>query len=428
MSKIPFKVFLDTLNIISNQTTPPVHQEICDWLEQSDNLPRRGLQMFRHGGKSFLIGAYVCWKLFHDPNWSCLLISAKRNLALRNSMFIRNMIETHPMLQDMKSDLYQWKAETFTVDRPIMQLNPSVTVSSLGASFTGFHASMVIADDIETSDNVITSDQRDRIKERVSEFGKLSNQILMVGTPHHEQTIYDHLEGVGYEFKRIPVVRKREVIQEDSTVAEEEYLAWDDHPEKMFTYQWLEQQKRETTEGDFNSQYMLIPQSTYQPLVQLGNTFVHDIKVLSAVDKETKDFTEQCREIIHACAYHKISHVYVEENFSATLANELRKVAREMKVMVHVVAEFRSKNKMVFIAQTLEPLIKVGRMYVHERVRDNSPFMDELQAFPQPRVHDDCIDATSGAISHLPNLAVDVSKVAKVFNPLQRSGTSFKIN
>ena len=36
MSKIPFKVFLDTLNIISNQTTPPVHQEICDWLENTD--------------------------------------------------------------------------------------------------------------------------------------------------------------------------------------------------------------------------------------------------------------------------------------------------------------------------------------------------------------------------------------------------------
>jgi len=53
MSKIPFKVFLDTLNIISNQTTPPVHQEICDWLENTDDHPRRGLQMFRHGGKSF---------------------------------------------------------------------------------------------------------------------------------------------------------------------------------------------------------------------------------------------------------------------------------------------------------------------------------------------------------------------------------------
>ena len=60
---------------------------------------------------------------------------------------------------------------------------------------------------------------------------------------------------------------------------------------------------------------------------------------------KTKDFTNQCREIITACAYHKISHVYVEENFSATLANELRRVARDMKVMVQVIAKFRNKNK-----------------------------------------------------------------------------------
>ena len=98
-----------------------------------------------------------------------------------------------------------------------------------------------------------------------------------------------------------------------------------------------------------------------------------------------------------------------------------------MKVMVQVIAKFRNKNKMVFIAQTMEPIIKVGRLFVHERVRDKTPFMDELQAFPRNK-YDDCIDATSEAINNLPDLAVDVSKVAKVFNPLQRGGTSFNIN
>jgi predicted phage terminase large subunit-like protein len=148
---------------------------------------------------------------------------------------------------------------------------------------------------------------------------------------------------------------------------------------------------------------------------------------LSAVDKNTKDFTGQCREIINTCKAHKISHVYVEENFSSTLANELRRVAREMKIMVQVVPKFRNKNKMVFIAQIMEPLIKVGRLFVHERVRDKSAFLDELQAFPRMK-HDDCIDAAAEAISNLPNLSVDVSKVAKIFNPLQNTGSRFRIN
>ena len=487
-AKLPFRVFLDTQNIISQQRTPAFHIEICDWLELTNNEQRRTFQCFRHGGKSYIIGAYVCWNLLQNPNWTCLLISAKRNLALRNSLFIRSMIENHPLLQHLKSDLYTWKSETFTVDREIMQLNPSVTVSSLGASFTGFHADCVIADDIETSDNCINENQRQKIKERVSEFGKLANKILCVGTPHCEDTIYNHLEDVGYISKKIPVIRTRQKQLPDSSLEDEEYLAWHNHPQKMFTYKWLEQQRNETTEGDFNSQYMLIPQSVYQPLVQLdkinyykenfiwnfisqpfgnyiadcklgknriqricaawdaatglkgrdnsvlsvvakdesNNVFVHDIRVLSAVG-EDRSFDNQCREIIATCAKHKIGHVFVEENFSATLANELRRVARELKLAINVIPKFRSANKLNFIAQTLEPIIKVGRLYVHQNVKENSPFLDELQAFPKTKM-DDCIDATSEAISHLPELAVDISKLAKIHNPLAPNLQNFSIS
>ena len=164
MASIPFRIFLDTQNIISQQKTPPFHVELCDWLEQTNKDSRRLLQVFRHGGKSYIIGAYVCWNLLQNPNWTCLLISAKRNLALRNSLFIRSMIENPPLVQHLKNDLYTWKSETFTGERDVMQFNPSVTVSSLGASVTGYHADMIIADDIETSDNCVSQAQRDKIK------------------------------------------------------------------------------------------------------------------------------------------------------------------------------------------------------------------------------------------------------------------------
>ena len=486
---IPFRLFLDTQNIISQQTTPPFHIEVCDWLEQTNEDNRRILQMFRDGGKSYIIGAYVCWNLLKNPNWTCLLISAKRNLALRNSLFIRSMIENHPLLQHLKSDLYTWKSETFTVDREIMQLNPSVTVSSLGASFTGYHSDMIIADDIETSDNCISDAQRQKIKERVSEFGKLSNKILCVGTPHTEDTIYNHLEDVGYTTKKIPVIRTRQKQMPDSTTEDEEYLAWKNHPQGMFTHKWLEQQRNETTEGDFNSQYMLVPMSKYQPLVQLekinyyskefiwnyvsqpfgnyitdcklgdnsiqricaawdaatglkgrdnsvlsvcakddnNNVYVHDLRILSAVGKD-RSFENQCKEVIATCAKHKVGHVFVEENFSATLASELRRVARQLKLAINVIPKFRSQNKLNFIAQTIEPVIKIGRLFVHNRVKNETPFLDELQAFPRKNQMDDCIDATAEAISHLPELQLDISKLAKIHNPLVQNLRNFSIS
>jgi phage terminase large subunit-like protein len=91
------------------------------------------------------------------------------------------------------------------------------------------------------------------------------------------------------------------------------------------------------------------------------------------------------------------------------------------------VPHFRNQNKLHFIAHTLEPIIKVGRLYVHKRVAETTPFLDELQAFPRAK-QDDCIDATSEAISHLPELAVDISKVAKIHNPLSPALQTFSIN
>ena len=257
----------------------------------------------------------------------------------------------------------------------------------------------------------------------------------------------------------------------------------------MFTHKWLEQQRNETTEGDFNSQYMLVPMSTYQPLVQLekinyyskefiwnyvsqpfgnyitdcklgdnsiqricaawdaatglkgrdnsvlsvcakddnNNVYVHDLRILSAVGKD-RSFENQCKEVIATCAKHKVGHVFVEENFSATLASELRRVARQLKLAINVIPKFRSQNKLNFIAQTIEPVIKIGRLFVHNRVKNETPFLDELQAFPRKNQMDDCIDATAEAISHLPELQLDISKLAKIHNPLVQNLRNFSIS
>lgn len=98
-----------------------------------------------------------------------------------------------------------------------------------------------------------------------------------------------------------------------------------------------------------------------------------------------------------------------------------------MKRKINFVNKFRTQNKRVFIAQTLEPLIKIGRMYVHERVAKNSNFMSELEDFPN-NAHDDCIDAVSESISHLPEPAVDVSRIPSIQSTLQSTGGVAKIS
>ena len=472
---IPFKVFLDTQNLLSGYETPKLHVEICDWLEHHKNKERKLLQVFRHAGKSYILCCYVVWRLLCDPNYTCIIISAKRNLALRNSQMIRSIIETNPLTRHLKSDYETWQVQQFSVDRDYIQLNPSVTVTSLQSSFTGMHATEILADDIEVSTNVQTEDAREFIKDRVQEFGKIANQIMLIGTPHHEETIFTHCENIGYK-----TIMKKPIFNKEGK------LAWPDHPEKHFDWDWIERQKAESTEGDWLSQYMLVPSKTYQslmdidrievyekeltvrhlpqpmgnyiPIVNLGDSTIQrlvaawdpatgmrgkDQSVLSIVARDMdgfiyvhdvielpsakeKDFSYQCEMIIDVCDKHKVGHVYVEENFSPTLQNELRRTARDKKKQVVIIPEFRQQGKLNFIAQQLEPVIKIGKMKVHQRVLDNSHYMSQLEEFPYCRF-DDCIDATAMAISKLPEPAVDVTKIPLIQSPIKFAGGVSKL-
>jgi len=473
--QIPFKVFLDTQNLLSGMTTPDCHITIADWLDNNQKQPRKILQAFRHIGKSYILCCYVSWKLLTDPNYTCIIVSAKKQLAMRNSMMIRSIIESNPLTQHLKSDLYTWQATEFTVERDSIQLNPSVTVTSLTSAMTGKHAEEIIGDDIEISTNVNTLDARDFIKDRVMEFGKIAKRILLVGTPHHEDTIYRHCKSVGYDTElKLPIYDK------------EGELAWKDHPDDMFTWKWLERIKMESTEGDFKSQFMLVPAKTYDalidvekiqtykdelsyqhlpqpmgnyiPIVRLGTkqinrmvicwdpatglrgrddsvlavacrdtdgvVYIHDTIELSGA--ENKEFDKQCDEVIDACIKYKIGHIYLEENFSVTLKTELKRKVKEKKQKIVVISEFRSSNKLNFMAQTLEPIIKVGKLKVHQRVKDAKKFLNQVEEFPYQK-HDDYIDAVSMAISKLPEPAVDVSKIPMIQSPLQFAGGKTKI-
>lgn len=474
--KVPFKVFLDTQNLLSGYTTPELHLEIADWLQRTRFEHRRIFQCFRNAGKSYILCCYIAWRLLTDPSYTCIIISAKRQLALRNSMMIRSIIETNPLTKHLKSDFEQWQAQQFSVERDFIQLNPSVTVTSLQSSFTGSHALEIIADDIEVSQNVTTEDARNFIKDRLQEFGKVAKHILLTGTPHHTDSIYTHAQSIGYK-----CIIKKPIFDTQGK------LAWPNREDGQFSWDWIERVKQETTTGDFQSQYMLVPSKTYEALMDIdkiemyedeltvqhlpqpmgnylpvvrikdkvitrlcaaydpatglrgrdasvlgitardedGNVYVHDVIELS--EAKDKDFTIQCNEIITACDKYKIGHVFVEENFSPTLANEIRRCAVERKKKIVVVPEFRVQNKMNFMAQQLEPVIKVGKMKVHKRVKENSHFLSQLEEFPYNRF-DDCIDAVASAISKLPEPAVDVSKIPLIRNPIVTAGVQSKIN
>ncbi len=160
------------------------------------------LQAFRGVGKSFLLCAFVVWKLWNNPDLKFMIVSASKERADANSIFIKRIIDLMPQLQELKPKQGQRDAViSFDVGPAKPDHSPSVKSVGITGQLTGSRADILIADDVEVPNNSATQAARDRLSELVKEFDailKPGGTIIYLGTPQNEMTLYRELEGRGY--------------------------------------------------------------------------------------------------------------------------------------------------------------------------------------------------------------------------------------
>lgn len=442
-------------NVLGYDHMPDLHVGICEWIQSclENEIYKCLLQAYRHSGKSDLLCMYVCWRLYVDADYTCVIVSATNKLASRNARTIRKWLTINPLTEhlvpDRQSDT-EWKTNNFSVLRPRASNHASVQSTSISSQMTGFHGQEVLGDDVETSDNVRTDEGRQAIRDGVAELTSIADERwIYVGTPHDEDTIYNEMIDSGYELYRRPVWNP------------DGLPAWPERHDEN----WIRQKEKDNTTGRFKSQYLLIATAVYEaqfdwelvheydceievsnwdfqetnrgqepvwyiggePIRQIvgywdpatglenrddsvfavliktvnNNVYVHSTRDLSPVSRTT-GFDKQCQEVIDDCENYLVRKVWVEKNFSWTLANELKTVARDRKnkrLRIEESQRTRGQNKQEFIAEAIEPLMKTGKLYVHERVAQGK-FRRQLESFPNGR-QDDFTDAVAGAIYEL---------------------------
>lgn len=160
------------------------------------------LQAFRGIGKSFITCAFVVWKLWNNPDLKFMIVSASKERADANSIFIKRIIDLMPQLQELKPKQGQRDAViSFDVGPAKPDHSPSVKSVGITGQLTGSRADILIADDVEVPNNSATQAARDRLSELVKEFDailKPGGIIIYLGTPQNEMTLYRELEGRGY--------------------------------------------------------------------------------------------------------------------------------------------------------------------------------------------------------------------------------------
>lgn len=184
----------------------PVQYDIARYMQHG---PRRKMIMaFRGVGKSWIYAAFVCWRLYCDPQYKIMVVSASKPLADSFSTFVKRLIAEMPVLQHLQPRANQRDSNVvFDVGPTQASKDPSVKSVGITGQLTGSRADEILADDIESLNNSATQQARENLKELIKEFDailKPGGVITYLGTPQSEDSIYNHLPERGYTIRVWP--------------------------------------------------------------------------------------------------------------------------------------------------------------------------------------------------------------------------------
>lgn len=232
------------------------------------------LQAFRGIGKSFITCAFVVWKLWNNPDLKFMIVSASKERADANSVFIKRIIDLLPFLHELKPGPGQRDSSlAFDVGPAKPDHSPSVKSVGITGQLTGSRADILIADDVEVPNNSATQTARDHLGELVKEFDailKPGGTIIYLGTPQTEMTLYRELEGRGYVTTIWPARYPKDQADWDSygprlapmldaELRADGSLFWAPTDEVRFDDKDLRERELSYGKGGFALQFMLNP-------------------------------------------------------------------------------------------------------------------------------------------------------------------------
>ncbi len=190
----------------------PLELDIAAWLQHGHAF--RGVLAFRELGKSMITNAYGCWRLWLDPKTKIVLLSDSQAFSKNNLNQIKTWIRTTPWLRHLaprKGTKDRDGAIEFDVASSQFDVkNPSVVALGVEGQITGRRAHVIIGDDVETPNTSNTQVERQNLRKRLSEAPdiayKKGGEIIYLGTPQHEETVYADLQTSGFIFRCWPIL------------------------------------------------------------------------------------------------------------------------------------------------------------------------------------------------------------------------------
>lgn len=185
----------------------PIQLDIAAYMQHGSK--RRIVEAFRGVGKSWMAAAYVLWLLRGNPQLKIMVVSASKTRADDFTMFCLRLIREMPMLQCLEPDRDEQRSAVnrFDVRPAIPDQSPSVKAVGIFGQLTGSRADLILPDDVETPTTSWSVGMREKLLAAVGEFNailKPGGEIMFLGTPQTEESVYNKLAQRGYQVRIWP--------------------------------------------------------------------------------------------------------------------------------------------------------------------------------------------------------------------------------
>jgi hypothetical protein len=203
-----FRYFLVVVwNHLQLPKPTPIQLDIAEYMQ--DGPKRRIIEAFRGVGKSWMAAAYVLWLLRNDPQKKIMVVSASKTRADDFAQFCLRLIREMKILKCLDPDRDEQRSASnrFDVRPSIPDQSPSVKSVGIFGQLTGSRADLILADDVEVPNTAWTVGMREKLLHSVGEFNailKPGGEIMFLGTPQTEESIYNKLRTKSYQCRIWP--------------------------------------------------------------------------------------------------------------------------------------------------------------------------------------------------------------------------------
>lgn len=188
-----------------------IHKEIFKWMETyalfgqgSTHISNKLIMLPRAHLKSHMVATWAAWVITRNPEVTILYVSATAGLAIAQLYAIKNILTSatytryfpeyvHP--QEGKRE--KWSQDAISIDHEKRKKegirDATIATAGLTTNTTGWHADILIPDDLVVPENAYTEDGRESVMKKSSQFTSILNAggfTMACGTRYHPSDVY----------------------------------------------------------------------------------------------------------------------------------------------------------------------------------------------------------------------------------------------